>query len=280
MPHGGLKQLAKGLQGKQSKKKVKGIGKPKGAAKMLRYRDAPVAKKVVEVAKKKLTKKQRVDSKAQLYPEDRRLLLVGEGDFSFCRSLVKMRGNGYGIVATALDTAEQLKKKYKHCAENISESEEAGAVVLTGVDGTQLHKNPSLTDTETIIFNFPHTGCGIKDKTKNVALHKKLMLDFFNSAKQLVPREGEIHVTLKRGEPYDSWGIAKLARDAHLVRKAVYPFDPDMFPGYAHCKTAGTPGEVGDNSIIAKYGARIWVFVHEREEDEDGDVSGSDSDEE
>eukprot|EP01063_Lacrimia_lanifica_P040431 TRINITY_DN9152_c0_g1_i1.p1 TRINITY_DN9152_c0_g1~~TRINITY_DN9152_c0_g1_i1.p1 ORF type:complete len:340 (+),score=127.51 TRINITY_DN9152_c0_g1_i1:86-1105(+) len=285
------KNSAKGALGKQrmallkapGKKKVKGQGKiGKTAAKYLlecrtgkellgeRQRQGEKARagKQQPPGKKgkAMTKRQMRQAQQQLYPEDTRLLLVGEGDFSFTAALAKLRGHGGGIISTSYDTSEQLSKKYPWVSKQLEACEEAGVVVVHGVDATALENCDAINGTDGtldhIIFNFPHTGCGIKDKTRNVATNKDLLRKFFVSAKEFIPETGSIHVALKRGEPYDSWNIRALAKDAGLVLKTTFPFDPEMFPGYAHCKTAAIPdgSTGGDNAIINKYGARIWVF--------------------
>ena len=220
----------------------------------------------IQPKKKKMSKRDRGAAKEQLYPDGKRLLLVGEGDFSFTAALIRLRGHGGDLVSTCLDTQEQLDKKYPGSKVFLDQLKEQGAVVVTGVDATNLQECEAVggsgAQVDNIIFNFPHTGCGIKDKAKNVALHQKLLVEFFTSAKELINAEGEIHVTLKRGEPYESWRLQHMARDAGLVLKTAFPFSADMFPGYAHCKTAGVQGLRGDNSIIKKIGARIYVFSH------------------
>jgi hypothetical protein len=43
---------------------------------------------------------------------------------------------------------------------------------------------------------------------------------------------GEIHVTVKRGEPYDKWRVPALGTStADLWLKAAEPFDPNIYPG-------------------------------------------------
>ena len=51
--------------------------------------------------------------------------------------------------------------------------------------------------------------------------------------------DGELHITLKRGEPYDSWNATTLAKLAGLRVKHCTPFEAKLFPGYAHRRTIG-----------------------------------------
>jgi 25S rRNA (uracil2634-N3)-methyltransferase len=50
-----------------------------------------------------------------------------------------------------------------------------------------------------VVFVFPHTGCGIKDRARNIADQKRLLMGFFLSAAQMLAKQGEIHLTVKRG---------------------------------------------------------------------------------
>eukprot|EP01060_Flectonema_neradi_P018216 TRINITY_DN25025_c0_g1_i1.p1 TRINITY_DN25025_c0_g1~~TRINITY_DN25025_c0_g1_i1.p1 ORF type:complete len:326 (+),score=60.90 TRINITY_DN25025_c0_g1_i1:66-980(+) len=228
--------------------------------------------KVNPVVRKQEEKRKKVSVKGTLYPEGHSILLVGEGDFSFAASLVRLRGHGDGIVATSLDQLDQIKRKYAHSDKHIQTCVENGVVLVHGVNCTELEDNQSISGIfDRVVFNFPHSGCGLKDKAKNVALHKKLVTDFLTSAQEIIrPETGEIHIALKKGEPYDSWQIPRLVTECGLVVKTAYPFNPHMFPGYAHCKTSGTGGEPGDNSTITKNGARIWVISYPKTEDASG----------
>lgn len=50
---------------------------------------------------------------ATVYTAAQRILVVGDGDFSFCAGLVKHTGGvGGNIVATSLDTRSECVKKY------------------------------------------------------------------------------------------------------------------------------------------------------------------------
>jgi 25S rRNA (uracil2634-N3)-methyltransferase len=51
---------------------------------------------------------------------------------------------------------------------------------------------------------------------------------------------GTILVTLFEGLPYRLWNIRDLARDKGLVVRRSWKFDPSVYPGYKHARTAGT----------------------------------------
>lgn len=64
------------------------------------------------------------------------------------------------------------------------------------------------------------------------SLHKKLVWGFFSNARHLVRPLGEVHVTHKTGEPYDSWDLKHLASDSSLAMVDKVPFRKQDYPGY------------------------------------------------
>ena len=62
-----------------------------------------------------------------------------------------------------------------------------------------------------IVFNFPHLGCGVSDKAQSVKLHQDFLTRFLESAHTVLAGDGQLHITVKKGEPYDLWGVPKLA---------------------------------------------------------------------
>ncbi|CAM9958214.1 unnamed protein product [Hapterophycus canaliculatus] len=46
------------------------------------------------------------------YGKEHSVLIVGDGDFSFCRGVIRHRGTGAGVVATSLDSQKAVLKKY------------------------------------------------------------------------------------------------------------------------------------------------------------------------
>jgi 25S rRNA (uracil2634-N3)-methyltransferase len=66
-----------------------------------------------------------------------RTLLVGEGNFSFARALVRLfDGNGFGLTATAYDSREVCLQKYHDAADILQEVR--GAVSIPVVTRARL----------------------------------------------------------------------------------------------------------------------------------------------
>lgn len=106
-----------------------------------------------------------------------RILLVGEGDFSFSRSLLETHGCAF-LVATSFDKQSTLQAKYPQSTSNVRALEEGeGCKVLFGVDATKLGrpgasegggKEVKKGNFDRVIFNFPHVGGLTKDVNRQV----------------------------------------------------------------------------------------------------------------
>eukprot|EP00747_Dinoflagellata_sp_TGD_P193714 gnl/TRDRNA2_/TRDRNA2_60233_c0_seq1.p1 gnl/TRDRNA2_/TRDRNA2_60233_c0~~gnl/TRDRNA2_/TRDRNA2_60233_c0_seq1.p1 ORF type:complete len:310 (+),score=75.02 gnl/TRDRNA2_/TRDRNA2_60233_c0_seq1:79-1008(+) len=202
-----------------------------------------------------------------MYPGDERVLLVGEGNFSFARALCIHLGSGAGLYATSYDDDSTLKAKYTDAPAIRKEIEDKyGATVLTGIDATRLHEVREFRAAfSKIIWNFPHIGGGEKDLEKSAAEHRALLAKFFKSAIRCLAPEANsaIHVALKAGEPYKSWKLVQTARNAceELELKTSVPFVSCIWQGYSHRRTAGFDERFSkaDSEELAK-GAKTYVF--------------------
>ncbi|ESW97599.1 hypothetical protein KL918_002973 [Ogataea parapolymorpha] len=240
------------------------------------------------------------------------LLLVGEGDFSFTQSIVNADYVKPSCTwATSLDSEDDIYKKYPHAKEIIESLRFSGVHVIFKIDATQLvssfklslnvkkHANRNVTMLGTdhidlIMFNFPHTGKGIKDIARNIIYHQKLIYSFFKScsdffnlldasrlATQKVyhektqgtsrePRYAKalafqseiskkrIALALFEGEPYDSWQVKRLARESigYKVERSGR-FAWEAFDGYHHRRTNSMKNTT---KIAHERNARLYVF--------------------
>ncbi|EIN14362.1 hypothetical protein PUNSTDRAFT_140670 [Punctularia strigosozonata HHB-11173 SS5] len=132
-------------------------------------------------------------------PTDR-ILLVGEGNFSFTRALALHTPVTYSepssssdplnylppgnITATAYDSEEDCYNKYTDAKEIVAGLRQAGVEVLFGVDATRLEKASKLRGRQydRIVWNFPHAGSGISDQDRNILSNQLLILGFLRSA--------------------------------------------------------------------------------------------------
>lgn len=185
---------------------------------------------------------QKIEPTIPFDAEEDRILLVGEGDFSFAKSIVEHHGCYY-VTATCLDTKEELFQKYESQGrENVSFLEDEGQTVLYGIDATKLDSMKAVKKCGTfdeIMFNFPHVGGKSKDVNRQVRFNQELLVKFFSAATSLLVPAGKIIVTLFEGEPYTLWNVKDLARHSGLEVQRTFKFMPEAYPGYAHSRTLG-----------------------------------------
>ncbi|RPD82158.1 hypothetical protein L226DRAFT_17842 [Lentinus tigrinus ALCF2SS1-7] len=128
-----------------------------------------------------------------LLPTDR-ILLIGEGNFSFARALLSSPPPSLdflppsNITATAYDTEEECCSKYPDAAEIIAFLRDKGVEVLFSVDATKLDRCAPLRGRkfDRIVWNFPHAGKGITDQDRNILSNQLLLLGFLRSAASLL----------------------------------------------------------------------------------------------
>ncbi|KAF7337571.1 DUF2431 domain-containing protein [Mycena sanguinolenta] len=119
-----------------------------------------------------------------------KILLIGEGNFSFARALVKDAPAelehlpAKNVTATAYDAEEECYDKYPEAAEIVQELRMAGVEVFFGVDATQLGRVSTFKGKkwDRILWNFPHAGKGITDQDRNILSNQMLILGFLRSA--------------------------------------------------------------------------------------------------
>ncbi|KAI0035150.1 hypothetical protein K488DRAFT_76813 [Vararia minispora EC-137] len=133
-------------------------------------------------------------SKAKARPtipfrETDRILLVGEGDFSFARALVlhppAMLAHlpAVNVTATAYDVEEECYAKYPSAPSCVSKLREKGVTVLFGIDAMKLDKCAPLKGKrfDRVVWNFPHTGKGIADQDRNIRANQEILLGFLRT---------------------------------------------------------------------------------------------------
>jgi len=217
------------------------------------------------------TQKQHLAPTIPFVPENR-ILLIGEGDLSFARSLIECHGCK-NITATVLESStEELVAKYPQAEENISVIEKGGGSVKYGVDAGKMGpfmdkkgkggKGEGKMDR--IIFNFPHVGGKSTDVNRQVRYNQELLVSFFKRALPSLAPGGSIIVTLFEGEPYTLWNIRDLARHAGLQVERSFRFQAKAYLGYKHARTLGAV-KGGGGWKGEERESRSFVFVREWE---------------
>ena len=162
-------------------------------------------------------------NKIGMYTNKDKILLIGEGDFSFGSTLVshlhysKKNSNHDGIlIASSYDSKDICIQKYGMISEpkqNIYRIKKNNGMVFFDVDGTKIHeckeilKHCKLFDY--IVFMFPHCGGSMAiDIEKNT----QTIRDFMLSAKIILNKNGKIHICLRDNQFYNSWNIEKIGK--------------------------------------------------------------------
>ncbi|XP_062088028.1 heavy metal-associated isoprenylated plant protein 41 [Humulus lupulus] len=181
------------------------------------------------------------------YSSMQKILLVGEGDFSFSLSLARSFGSARNMVATSLDPLEKIEKYYSNGIRNIMELEERGCLVLHGVDGKHMSDHFFLKTQRfnRIIYNFPHVGFHYpEDSCCQIQMNKTLVKEFMKNAKALLRKEdGEIHISHKEGDPYDKWNLVEKAQKIGLHLHDTVPFCKNDYPGYQNKRAYGSSAD-------------------------------------
>ncbi|NXR60577.1 FDXA1 protein, partial [Rhadina sibilatrix] len=167
----------------------------------------------------------------------RRLLLLGEGNFSFAAALCGAPGTQ--VVATCYESEEEAAGR-GGAARSIRRLRDSGAEVVFSVDCTRLREHflPGEREFDRVYFNFPH--CGRK---AGVVKNRQLLARFFQSCAEVLAQEGEVHVALCSGqggtpadqprrEWHNSWQVVAVAAAAGFVLSHVHPFEAETVQGY------------------------------------------------
>ncbi|GMJ11593.1 hypothetical protein like AT4G26485 [Hibiscus trionum] len=177
------------------------------------------------------------------YSSSHKILLVGEGDFSFAACLGRFLSPGANLVATSLDSKETLQIKYSGATANLIRLEELGCTIIHGVDCRSMsqHKDLRFNFFDRIVYNFPHAGFFFcrEDTSFVIELHKELVRGFLRNAVQMLTENGEVHITHKTSHPFSRWGIVELANEAGLRLSAEVPFWTWDYPGYRNKRGSG-----------------------------------------
>ncbi|KAI0519456.1 hypothetical protein KFK09_006904 [Dendrobium nobile] len=161
----------------------------------------------------------------EYYSSSHRILLVGEGDFSFSACLAKAFGSAKNMIATSYDNLDKLLEKYWSARIYLDELKSVGCTLLHGINVKDMHEDSFLKAQrfDRIIFNFPNAGHYSR-------LHEQY--EEVISARCLLSENGEIHVSHRDDHPYNNWEICGSAKERGLIQKEMVEFQKKDYTGY------------------------------------------------
>ncbi|KAK9134047.1 hypothetical protein Scep_013575 [Stephania cephalantha] len=169
------------------------------------------------------------------YCSSHRILLVGEGDFSFSACLGRAFGRADNMVATSLNSQEFLKRNYGNAMSNVDSLRSRGCIVIHNVDATKMAGNRRSNDVtyDRIVYNFPHAGFSKNEPVKDhLRRNRDLVSDFMANAAKMIDETGEIHISHKCNYFFQQWGLQKLGEKNGLVLVEEVKFELSDYPGY------------------------------------------------
>ncbi|PIA27283.1 hypothetical protein AQUCO_08100017v1 [Aquilegia coerulea] len=199
--------------------------------------DVAVQKEDVGGQPKKKSKRacrKKKDKWIKHYCSSHKILLVGEGDFSFSACLAKAFASASNMIATSLDSKNKLKENYGDAMSNINHLKNKGCTILHEVDATVMASHPVLRGLkfDRIIYNFPLVGFFNESRRAQLKRNRNLVLMFMKNAKELITGDGEIHITHKSSTFYCEWNLENLGKQNRLKLIEEVEFNLRHYPGY------------------------------------------------
>lgn len=181
------------------------------------------------------------------YSSNEKILLVGEGDFSFALSLAKFFGTARFIVATTINSEEELHQLYSNAIDNIKAFKGFGGTIFTSIDVKFMHKIGELNGRvyDKIVFNFPEIfdiGKKNRESFSSNKNYKKMIKKFFKSAQHLLDDGGEVHLTFQDNPRHKNWS-SHYAQVCSFEELPKVNFCKEDYHGYTHRKGAGAIDE-------------------------------------
>lgn len=184
-----------------------------------------------------------------------KILLLGEGDFSFTRALCRIIFseddierrlkfvnynlgidlfendlNNLKITCSSFDCLKELNSKYSDTSTILKEimknnNEDERIEFMTGVNSCDLKASFGTEEFDLIIWNHPHLGI------ENKNLHKFLITHLFHSANEVLAKNGAIIITLVSGQETRWELFSGVSRTGFVLMEKIL-FIENEWPGY------------------------------------------------
>ena len=179
-----------------------------------------------------------------------RLLLVGEGNLSFARSLAERTPTPSRIVATTYEAQNAVSEATRL---NSAALADRGVRVLHSVDAAKLDDQfrPVFG---TVAFQFPNAGS--RRSVHGGTANHHLIRRFLRSAANVLRKNGVVAITtVDRAYYHGLFDIPGAAAKTGYTLQAVRPFRRTHWSGYAHVNTLDVGG-----ALRATYRACTWIL--------------------
>ncbi|KAJ3156770.1 hypothetical protein HDU86_003536 [Geranomyces michiganensis] len=205
------------------------------------------------------------------YHRAHRILLLGEGDFSFALALAAGLASGANIVATSFDSLKDATAKYPSVPATLKELKATGATILHGIDATRLATSkPLIADTtasgpfDRVIFQFPHKGGSAPE---DVAENRAMLKAFLSQVQSHLAANAEVHITLRDTPFYAKWNAQTVGDACGMCMMRRVPFQSREFAALGY-----TPQRT--NPAVREAPTSENAFVHIYKLDDEGKRRG------
>ncbi|GAB5361395.1 hypothetical protein AAMO2058_000709800 [Amorphochlora amoebiformis] len=165
---------------------------------------------------------------------DEKILVVGDGDFSYSLAMTKSL-RPTNLIATSYDSLEELKEKYPNSSNILISLSDRGVCLMHGVDARNLESHFTDSKFDRIVFMFPQHPPSNRSKNK-IQLHRTLLEEFLLSARNVLTDKGRVFLTLLEGQGgttienaprgyQNSWYTNEAAAKAGLMIADVHKVD-------------------------------------------------------
>ncbi|PWA41893.1 hypothetical protein CTI12_AA549910 [Artemisia annua] len=181
------------------------------------------------------------ENRIHCYNSSQKILLVGEGNFSFSACLARALRSANNIVATSYHDQNLQVIKHPTSIPHLEELKMLGCLLVFEVDVNKMHSHPVLKKMkfDIIIYNFPHAGhySVLKENSSwLIEMHRELVGAYFKSASKMLNEGGEVHLRHRDDSPYDKWNVVSLAGESGLKLKDKVIFHMSDYPGYSNVR--------------------------------------------
>ncbi|KAI8799256.1 hypothetical protein BJ742DRAFT_847026 [Cladochytrium replicatum] len=192
------------------------------------------------------------------YSPTHRILLVGEGDFSFALALSKsLAQSPPGTILATTNEPESVVES-KHGVTNLSAvRNQKCAQCAFEVDACALDRDVG-GEWDRIVFQFPRVGRGGNDDL-SVEENRKLVGGYFTTARRVLePVNGRIHLALRDTPYYRKWKVDELAAHNGLRLVSKEPYESERWTALGYIPTRTNPAV---REAPTSEGADLWVFA-------------------